>query len=169
MHRAHWQLFFEPVDLVQEQNDTGLDKPPRVANAVEQCKSFLHTIHGLVLEKQLVVLGDGYQEKDCGHILEAMYPFLPLRSLSSNVKHAVGEILDDEGGFCNASGLDTRSEHILVVGYVVMSSDSLDRIEVARQTCQSCRFIAARDIEAASQTISKAKKRKTYYRAESLS
>lgn len=141
LHWAHWQLFLESVDLVQEQNDARLDKPPRVANAVEQCKSFLHAVHSLVLEKKLVVFGDGDQEKDCGHILEAMYPFLSLRSLSSDVEHAVGEILNYEGGFGNASSLDTRPEHILVVGYVVMSCDPVDRIEIARQNVSPVDFL----------------------------
>lgn len=35
LHRAHWKLFLKSVDLVQEQDDASLDKPPRVANAVE--------------------------------------------------------------------------------------------------------------------------------------
>jgi hypothetical protein len=35
LHRANWQLFLEPVDLVQEQNDARLDKPSRIADAVK--------------------------------------------------------------------------------------------------------------------------------------
>lgn len=109
----------------------------------------MHSVYSLVLEKELVVFGDSHQEQDCGDILKTMYPFLALRSLSSYVEHAVGEVLDDEGGFRNACGLDTGSEHILVIGYVVMGCDALDRIKVAGQTRQFCSSVAAKPIEAA--------------------
>lgn len=78
LHGANWQLLLEPVDLVQEQNDRRLDEPPRVADGVEQCEGFLHTVDGLVLEQKLVVLGDGDEEEDGGDILKAVYPLLSL-------------------------------------------------------------------------------------------
>lgn len=51
LHRRDWQLLLEPVDLVQEEDNAGLDKPPRIANAVEERESLLHTIDGLILEE----------------------------------------------------------------------------------------------------------------------
>ena len=79
----------------------------------------MHAVDGFVLEKKLVVLGYGDEEKDCGYILEAVDPLLPLGSLSTNIEHPVGELADDEGGFCYAGGLDTGSEHILIIREVV--------------------------------------------------
>lgn len=76
LHGAHGQLLLKPVDLVQEQDDGSLDEPPRVANRVEQGQGFLHTVDSLVLEQELVVLGDGDEEEDGGDILEAVYPLL---------------------------------------------------------------------------------------------
>lgn len=55
LHGADGKLLLEPIDLVQEQNDRGLDEPSRVANAVEEGKSFLHTVDSLIFEEQLVV------------------------------------------------------------------------------------------------------------------
>lgn len=76
LHWADWQLLFESINFVQEQNYAGLDEPSRVADAVEEGKGFLHTVDRFVFEKQLVVFGDGYQEEDCGNIFEAMNPLL---------------------------------------------------------------------------------------------
>jgi hypothetical protein len=126
LHRADGELLLESVDLVQEQDDRGLDEPPRVADGVEKCESFLHAVDRLVLKEQLVVLGDGDQEKDGGDILEAVYPLFSFRSLATDVEHAVCEVADDEGGLGDTSRLDTRPEHVLVVGDVVGRSDAVD-------------------------------------------
>jgi hypothetical protein len=91
----------------------------------------LHTVDGLVLEQQLVVLGDGDQEEDSGDVLEAVNPLLTLGTLTTNVEHAVGQITNDEGGFGNTSGLNTRAENILVGGEVVGLSDAVNSVEVA--------------------------------------
>lgn len=131
LHGADRQLLLEAIDLVKEQDDGCLDEPPRVADGVEQCEGFLHTVDGLVLEQQLVVLGDGDKEENGGNVLEAVYPLLTLRSLTTDIKHAVSKIADDEGGFGDTSRLDTRSEHVLVVGNVVGRSDTVNRVEVA--------------------------------------
>lgn len=55
LHGANWQLLLKAINLVQEQNDAGLNEPSGVANAVEKGKSFLHSVDCLVLEKKLVV------------------------------------------------------------------------------------------------------------------
>lgn len=44
LHWAHRQLLLEAIDLVQEQDDTGLCEPPRVADAIKQGKCLLHTV-----------------------------------------------------------------------------------------------------------------------------
>ena len=59
LHGADRQFLLEAIDLVQEQDDTGLGEPPRVANAVEEGESFLHPVDRLVLEQKLIILGDG--------------------------------------------------------------------------------------------------------------
>ena len=55
LHRAHWQLLLEPVDLVQEEDYAGLDEPSRVADAVEERERFLHTVHRLVFKEELII------------------------------------------------------------------------------------------------------------------
>lgn len=132
LHGADGQLLLEAVDLVEEENDRGLDEPAGVANGVEQGECFLHTVDGLVLEQQLVVLGDGDQEEDGGDVLEAVDPLLTLGTLTTDVEHAVGQIANDEGGLGDTGGLDTRAENILVGGEVVGLSDAVNSVKVAR-------------------------------------
>ena len=78
LHGADGELLLEPINFVQEQNDRSLDEPSRVADGVEQCEGFLHTVDGFIFEEELVVFGDGDEEKDGGDVLEAVDPFLPL-------------------------------------------------------------------------------------------
>lgn len=131
LHWAHRQLLLEAIDLVEEQDDTRLCEPSRVANAVEKGKGLLHTVDGLVLEKKLIVFGDGDQEKNRGDVLEAVNPLLSFRSLTTNIVHAIGEFANVKGGLSDASGLDSGAKNILIVGNVVGVCDARDGIEVA--------------------------------------
>jgi hypothetical protein len=130
-HWAHGQLLLEAIDLVQEQNDRSLDEPPGVANGVEEGECFLHTVDGLILEKKLVVLGNGNKEEDSGNVLEAVNPLLSLGPLSSNIEHAIGEVSNDERSLSDTCSLDTGAENILIVGHVVRLCDALNVVEVA--------------------------------------
>jgi hypothetical protein len=131
LHGAHGELLLESIDLVQEQDDRGLYKPSRVADGVEQCEGLLHSVHGLILEKQLVVLRNSDKEKDGGDILEAVYPLLTFRSLTADIEHAVCEVTDDEGGLGDTSRLYTRAEDILIIWNVVGRRDAVNGVEVA--------------------------------------
>lgn len=133
LHGADGQLLLEAVDLVQEQNDRGLDEPARVADGVEQGQRLLHTVDRLIFEQQLVVLGDGDQEEDGSDVLEAVDPLLSLGTLSTDIEHAVRQVADEEGGLGDTGGLDTGAQDILVGGHVVGLRDALNRVEVARR------------------------------------
>ena len=109
LHGGHREFLLEPVDLVQKQDDRGLDKPSGVADGVEEGESFLHSVYSLVLEEQLIVLRYSNQEKDGRDVLKAVYPFLSFRPLTSNIEHTIGELANDESGFGNASSLHSRS------------------------------------------------------------
>jgi hypothetical protein len=122
LHRADGQLLLESINLVE---------PSRIADGVKQGECFLHTVDCLIFKQELIVLGDGDEEENGGNVLEAVDPLLSLRSLSSHIEHAVGEISNDEGGLGNTSGLDTGSENILVVGHVIGLSDTVDVVKVA--------------------------------------
>lgn len=131
LHGADRQLLLEAIDLVQEENDGSLDEPSRVANRVEQCQSFLHTVDRLIFEEQLVVFRNGDQEKNRCHVLEAVDPLLTLRTLTTNVEHSVGQVANNEGSFGDTGSLDTGAEDILVSGKVVGLSNALHGIKVA--------------------------------------
>lgn len=132
LHGADGQLLLEAVDLVQEQNDRGLDEPARVADGVEQGQRLLHTVDRLIFKQQLVVLGDGDQEEDGSDVLEAVDPLLSLGTLSTDIEHAVRQVADEEGGLGDTGGLDTGAQDILVGGHVVGLRDALNRVEVAK-------------------------------------
>lgn len=134
LHRADRKLLLETIDLVQEENDRGLDEPPGVADRVEQGQGFLHTVDCFVFEEQLVILGDGDEEQNGSNVLEAVNPLLSLGSLATNVKHAVCKVTDNECGLGDTGGLDTGTEDILVGGEVVGLSNALNGIEVARKS-----------------------------------
>ena len=134
LHWADWQLLLESIDLVQKQNYRGLDEPSRVADRVEESEGLLHTVDGLVFEKKLIVLRDGDKEENSCDILEAVNPLLSFRSLSSDIKHAVCKITDDESRLSNTGRLYPRSQDILVVRHIVGLSDTLNIVEVARNS-----------------------------------
>ena len=62
-----------------------------------------------------------------------MNPLLALRALTSDIKHTVGKVTDDESSLGNPSGLDTRAKDILVVWQVVRLSDTIDGIEITKR------------------------------------
>jgi len=139
-HWADWQLLLESINLIQEQDDRSLDEPSRVADGVEKSESFLHTVDSLVLEEKLVIFRNGDEEKDRSDIFKAVNPLLSLRSLSSDIKHTVCEISNDEGGFGDTGSLDTRSENILIVWHVVWLCDAVDIVKVAEKRTISLWF-----------------------------
>lgn len=76
LHWADRELLLKPVDLVEEENDRGLDEPPGVADGVEERESFLHAVDRLILKQELIVLGDSDEEQDGRDVLEAVNPLL---------------------------------------------------------------------------------------------
>jgi hypothetical protein len=98
----------------------------------------LHTVHSLIFEQQLVVFGDGDEEKDGGNILKAVNPLLSFGPLATDVEHTVSEVSNDEGCLSDAGSLDTRSEDVLVAWEVVGLSDARDGIKIAAGSLLVC-------------------------------
>lgn len=130
LHGADGELGLETINLVQEQDNRGLDEPSRIADGIEQGQGFLHTVDRLIFEKELIVLGNGNQEEDGGDILKAMNPLLSFGTLSTHIEHAVCEVANDERRLGDTSGLDTRSEDILIVGHVIGLGDAFNVVKV---------------------------------------
>ena len=108
LHGGDGEFLLESVDLVQEQDDRSLDEPSRVADGIKKSKSLLHPVDCFIFEEELIILRYGHEKEDSRNILKAMNPLLPLGSLTTNIKHAVGELADDECGLSDTSGLDSR-------------------------------------------------------------
>jgi len=96
LHWGNWKLLLKSIDLVQEQNDGGLDEPSGVTDRVEKGQCFLHTVDSLIFEKKLVVFGDSDKEENGGDVLEAVNPLLPLIPLSANIVHLEPVPVDDK-------------------------------------------------------------------------
>lgn len=109
LHGGHGEFLLESVDLVQKEDDRGLDKPSGIADGVKESQSFLHSVDGLVFKEQLIVLGNGNEEKNRRDVLKTVDPFLSLGSLASNIEHTVGKLANDESGLGDTGGLHSRS------------------------------------------------------------
>lgn len=164
LHGADGKLLLKPVDLVQEQDDRRPNKPPRVADGVEQRQGLLHTVDRLVLEQKLVVLGNGDQEEDGCDVLETVDPLLPLRPLATDVEHAVGQVADNERRLGDTRCLDTRAQHVLVVGHIIGGGDAGNVVEVARDRVSGWGGGGNMTTKQEKQPWAR-----TYYRAESFS
>lgn len=84
------------------------------------------TYDSLVFNKHLVVLGDGDQKDDRCDVFEAVDPFFALGTLSAHIEHAVSQIANDEGCFCDTGGFNTRPQDVLVCRHVVGVADAVD-------------------------------------------
>lgn len=91
----------------------------------------MHSVDGLVFEEELIVLGNSNQEEDGGDIFKAVDPLLSLRTLSSDIKHSIGKISDNEGGLGDSSGLDSRTKNILVIWHIIRLGNALNIVKVA--------------------------------------
>jgi len=72
---------------------------------------------------------DVSHEYDCGDVVEALDPFLALVTLPANVKYVEVDAVCTEFGFDDAVGLDTGSQHVLVVYFVVGRAENTNAVE----------------------------------------
>jgi hypothetical protein len=72
---------------------------------------------------------DVSHEYDGGDVVEALDPFLALVTLPANVKYVEVDAVRTEFGFDDAVGLDTGSQHVLVVYFVVGRAENTNAVE----------------------------------------
>jgi hypothetical protein len=84
-----------------------------------------------VLHTTLVVGANCNNEEQTLNILEAMYPFFALRSLSTNVKHSIRVGTQVENRFNDTSCFETRTEDILVSWNIILGEKAVKVLEVA--------------------------------------
>lgn len=125
------QFLLEQIDLVQEEDDRGLDEPARVADGIEKSEGFLHSVDGFVFIEHLVVFGQGDEEHESRDIFEAMDPFLTFTPLTSNVEEAICEFSYPEHCLGYTGSLDTRTQNVLIGRHVAGMCHTLDRIKIA--------------------------------------
>lgn len=79
----------------------------------------------------ILTFRDGDKENDSGDVLKAVDPLFALRSLTSDVEKLISELADLEGGLGDASGLDARTQDVLIGRHVVGLANALNGIKVA--------------------------------------
>lgn len=89
------------------------------------------TYHVISLVQPLVVLAQGNHEDQGANVVKTMDPFLPLASLTTDVKYAVSELSHSETGLDNASGFNSGAQNILIGGDVTLCRHALQRVEEA--------------------------------------
>jgi hypothetical protein len=113
--------------------DGRLDKPPRVADRIEQRQRLLHAVHALIFVKHLVVLAKRDQEHQRRHVFEAVDPLLTLRPLPTHVKELVRQLAHTEVGLCDTSRLDTGPEDVLICWQISLGRHPLKGVEVTKK------------------------------------
>ena len=84
-----FELPFEQIDLIQEQDYGCAHEPAAVDYAVEKYQGFHHAILIRFFKKHLVVLGQRNAEDNRGNIFEAVDPLFTFGTLAANIKHAL--------------------------------------------------------------------------------
>lgn len=126
--------------------DRGLDEPPRVANRVEESKSFLHTVlklpvregkykhsktyHALILVQHLIILAQTDQEHQSRYVFKAVNPLLTFTALTSNVKQSVRQLANFECRLRDTSRLHSTPKYILIGWRVTRWWHAINSIEV---------------------------------------
>lgn len=90
-----------------------------------------NTYRGLVLHQALIIAAQGSHKHQAVHAFEAMYPLLPLRSLTANVEHVVLELTKLEQRLRDASCSESGSEDVLIIGQVVFRKQAIYTVVVA--------------------------------------
>ena len=119
-YRVVGHLLFEEVHFVEEEDQGAVGEPLRVGDGFPKHEGFLHLVLGIVsnsfegimrfgtygisvFDQRLVVTTDGDQKQQAVYVLEAVNPLLTLRSLSTNIEHAVCECSKVENRLGNSS------------------------------------------------------------------
>jgi len=85
----------------------------------------------LVLDQHVVEATDRYQEEYDLNVVKDMYPLLSLRSLASNVEHAVCEVRYLEDSLADACRSESSAKDVLVARYVALLEEAVYVLEVA--------------------------------------
>lgn len=114
------------------------------ANVREACLSPRRgTYRRLILHQALVVAAQSSYEHQTVDAFEAMHPFLPLRSLTTDVKHVVPQLPELEQCLGDARGTQPRSEHVLIVGQIVLGKQAVYTVVIATGVSMSEHTTAA--------------------------
>lgn len=113
-------LFLKEVILVEEDDDRDATEAPVVDNGLEDIQRLNQSVCHPVLQDCLVVSAGGHKEEHCSHIIETVKPFLPLRSLASDINESKLDTLNWHNILVNASSRFPRMQDIFTTGNIVL-------------------------------------------------
>ena len=79
-----------------------------------------------VFDQGLIVATDSDEEKYDLNVIKDVDPFLPLRSLTTNVEHAICQAAKLEDVLVYASRSETSTKDVLIRGDVIASKEAVD-------------------------------------------
>lgn len=112
-------FLLQQVVLVEEENDRNVTKDDIVDDRVEDVARLLKPVGLSIFEKDLVELRGGDQEEYRRDRIEALEPFLSLRSLPADIDKQKGDVVDGYHEFRYAFGCLPAMEDVFVGGDVV--------------------------------------------------
>lgn len=84
-----------------------------------------------VFNQNVIVTTNGYQKKHDLDVVKNMYPFLPLRSLTTNIDHFVNKVAQFEDRLGDTGRPQTCAQNVLVCGEEVFHEKAVDVLEEA--------------------------------------
>lgn len=79
----------------------------------------------------MVVTANGNQKEHDLDIVKNVYPFLPLRSLTTNIDHLIYEVAQLEDRFGDTGRPQSCAQNVLVCGEEVFHEEAVDVLEKA--------------------------------------
>ena len=81
----------------------------------------MYTYRRFVFHQTLIVAAECGHKHKAMYSFEAMYPLLPFRTLTTNIKHMIVQLAEFEEGLCDARRAKAGTKNILIVWNVVLS------------------------------------------------
>lgn len=116
-----------------------------VDDTLKQHQTFCHPILPALLQQDLVILAQSDAEDDTRDRFETVDPLLPLASLTSDVEEVDTELAHVEPRLCDARRLAPRTQHIVLVGDVVVCCDAVNVVEEVRRRVHQVELARAVD------------------------
>jgi len=122
--KAHRQRFMfdfllEQIRFIQKQDERGGSEVAGIGHDIEQLEGFRHRIQLILFIQILIVTRQRRHKQDTVHRVEAMNPFVPLRSLSADIIDVEHCVFDREGLIPHSCSGYSGQQNVLFCGPIL--------------------------------------------------